>query len=153
MEFWGIRLTWLDCKSKADLSSLTVLRTISQSDDEAQKFHGKQIHKPMEYTFLDYFHFCLVKSTVLRHICHIYDHLVDKIRTLKPYVENYNPNKAIVKSRYISSTLSKWRKTMNIHWAKLKSSKQSGKVHILLKVFLAIHVCFYVFPTPAFSSF
>ena len=120
MEFWGIRLTWLDCKSKADFSSLTVLRTISQSDDEAQKFHGKQIHKPMEYTFLDYFHFCLVKSTVLRHICHIYDHLVDKIRTSKPYVENYNPNKAIVKSRYISSSLSKWRKTMNIHWAKIK---------------------------------
>ena len=75
-----------------------VLRTISQSDDEAQKFHGKQIHKPMEYTFLDYFHFCLVKSTVLRHICHIYDHLVDKIQTSKPYVENYNPNKAINKS-------------------------------------------------------
>ena len=34
-----------------DLSSLTVLRTISRSHDEAQKSHGKQIHKPMEYTF------------------------------------------------------------------------------------------------------
>ena len=30
-----------------DLSSLTVWR----SHDEARKFHGKQIHKPMEYTF------------------------------------------------------------------------------------------------------
>ena len=34
-----------------DLSSLTVLRTISRFHDEAQKSHGKQIHKPMEYTF------------------------------------------------------------------------------------------------------
>ena len=34
-----------------DVSSLTVLRTISRSHDEAQKSLGKQIHKPMEYTF------------------------------------------------------------------------------------------------------
>ena len=34
-----------------NLSSLTVLRTISRSHDEARKSHGKQIHKPMEYTF------------------------------------------------------------------------------------------------------
>ena len=34
-----------------DLSSLTVLRTISRFHDGAQKSHGKQIHKPMEYTF------------------------------------------------------------------------------------------------------
>ena len=36
---------------RADLSSLTVLRTISRSHDEAQKSHGKQIQKPMEYAF------------------------------------------------------------------------------------------------------
>ena len=36
--------------SVADLSSLTVLRTILRSHDEAQKSHGKQIHKLMEYT-------------------------------------------------------------------------------------------------------
>ena len=35
---------------KADLSSLTVW-TISRSHDEAQKSHGKQIQKPMEYAF------------------------------------------------------------------------------------------------------
>ena len=43
-----------DCnqfKAFPDLSSLTVLRTISRSHDEAQKSYGKQIHKPMEYTF------------------------------------------------------------------------------------------------------
>ena len=34
----------------SDLSSLTVLRTISRSHNEAQKTHCKQIHKPMEYT-------------------------------------------------------------------------------------------------------
>ena len=43
-----------DCnqfKALPDLSTLTVLKTISRSHDEAQKSHGKQIHKPMEYTF------------------------------------------------------------------------------------------------------
>ena len=35
----------------ADLSSLMVLRTISRSHDEAQKSHGKQIQKLMEYAF------------------------------------------------------------------------------------------------------
>ena len=34
-----------------DLSSLTVLRTISRFHDGTQKSYGKQIHKPMEYTF------------------------------------------------------------------------------------------------------
>jgi len=41
-----------------DLSSLLILRTIKY---QAQKSLGKQIHKPMEYTFLEYFHFCLVE--------------------------------------------------------------------------------------------
>ena len=36
--------------SHSDLSSLTVLGTISRSHNEAQKSHCKQIHKPMEYT-------------------------------------------------------------------------------------------------------
>ena len=36
--------------SVRDLSSLTVLRTILRSHDEAQKSHSKQIHKLMEYT-------------------------------------------------------------------------------------------------------
>ena len=43
-----------DCnqfKALPDLSSLKVLRTISRSHDEAQKSYGKQIHKPMDYTF------------------------------------------------------------------------------------------------------
>ena len=31
----------------------------NQSHDEVQKSHGKQIDKPMEYTFREYFHFCL----------------------------------------------------------------------------------------------
>ena len=35
----------------ADVSSLTVLRTISRSHNEAQKSHGKQIQKLMEYAF------------------------------------------------------------------------------------------------------
>ena len=60
-----------DCnqfKAVPDLSTLTVLKTISRSHDEAQKSHGKQIHKPMEYTF-EYFHFCLVKLIFRRQFC------------------------------------------------------------------------------------
>ena len=34
-----------------------------------------------------------------------------------------------------------------------QSSKQNGKVHILLNVFSAIHFHFYMFPTNGFSSF
>ena len=65
---------------RADLSRLTVLRTISWSHDEAQKSHGKQIHKLMEYTFWiflflprknDFHASVMEKSTVLRHI-HLY---------------------------------------------------------------------------------
>ena len=43
-----------DCnqfKALPDLSSLTVLRTISRSHDKVLKSNGKQIHKPMEHTF------------------------------------------------------------------------------------------------------
>ena len=44
---------------RADLSSLTVLRTISWSHNETQKSHGKQIHKPMEYAHTFHFIFAL----------------------------------------------------------------------------------------------
>ena len=46
---------------------LTVLREISRSHDEGQKSYGKDIHKPMENTFLEYFYFCLVKIDFLSH--------------------------------------------------------------------------------------
>ena len=55
--------------SLADLSSLTVLTAISRSHDEAQKTHGKQIHKVMEYMFLEYFHYCLVKLIFWHQFC------------------------------------------------------------------------------------
>ena len=63
---------------RADLSSLMVLRTISQSHDEAQKSNGKQIHKLMEYTFWIFsflrcksvFH-RLVNLFIVRFFCHI----------------------------------------------------------------------------------
>ena len=48
-------------KSHGFAVRLTVFRAISRSHDETQKYLSEQIHKPMEYTFLEYFQFCFVK--------------------------------------------------------------------------------------------
>ena len=122
--------------SVTDLSSLTVLRTILRSHDEAQKSHGKQIHKLMEYTSrifsflpckIDFQASILYKSTVLRHICRINWLSCGQDTDLKTMFRRQMPNEVIVTSlshldlsRYVSSTLSKWRETINIHWAKTK---------------------------------
>jgi len=49
----------LDSIALSDLSSLTDFRATLRSHHEAQKSHGKQIHRLMEYSFLEYFHFYL----------------------------------------------------------------------------------------------
>ena len=46
-----------------------VFRAISRSHNETKTFHGKKIHRPMEYTFLEYFHFCLAKLVFWRQLC------------------------------------------------------------------------------------
>ena len=53
---------------RADLSSLTVLKTISWSHNEAQKSYGKQINKPMEYTYW-IFSFYLEKVIFMNQLC------------------------------------------------------------------------------------
>ena len=52
--------------------------------------------------------------------------------------------------RYILYTMSKWWETMKIHQA--KSSKQNEGLYPVKRI-LRNPFSFYVFPTPAFSSF
>ena len=114
-----------------------VLRAILQSHDEAQKSHSKQIHKLMEYSFLEYFYFRLVKLIWWHQLCRnpqfygifvTFGWLVEKTWTSQPYLEG----------------------KCQIRWS-LPVCRV--KVHILSNVFLAIHFHFNVFPTPGFSSF
>ena len=99
----GVCLVW----SRPDLSSLTVFRTISRSHDKAQKPHGKKIHKPMEYTFLEYFYFCLVKllfgaNAVEKHSSKAYlSYLIDWLTRHGPHnysISRQMPNEVIVTS-------------------------------------------------------
>ena len=64
--------------------------SLSWSHEEAQKSHGKQIHKPMEYTFLNILIFAsknwlsrinyveIHSSQAYSSLFIIFDHLVDK---------------------------------------------------------------------------
>lgn len=69
-------------KSLGFSERLTVFRAISRSHVEAEKSRGKQIHRPMEYTVLEYFHFYLIKFIFWRQqfqgIFVTFDRLVDK---------------------------------------------------------------------------
>ena len=76
----------------------------------------------------------------------MFDSLVDKIRTSKPYLEDkWQIRLSLpVCCIKIGFLLSKWWKTMNIHWAKRKF--KNAKVPILLNVFLVIHYLFLCVP-------
>ena len=66
------------------------------------------------------------------------------------------PNKVIVTSLSHLDTFCTRCQNDGKPWKFIRrrqSSKQNGKVRILLKAFLAIHFRFYVFLTPGFSSF
>ena len=119
-------------------------------------------------TLFEYVHFCLVKLIFRRQFCRnpqfrgifvIFDHLVDKVWTSKPYLEDKWQIRLslLVRCIKIRFLLSKWRKCMNIHWAKTKFKiewESSYPVkHILGDPFFvfmcSLHLVFY----PKFPGF
>ena len=110
--------------------ALDNLPPIQEQTSQVSRFwgqsHGKQIHKPMEYTFLNILTFAsknwlsrinyveIHSSQAYSSLFVIFDHLVDKINAKQGYCYQF------VAFRYVSYMMSKWWETMKIHQGKTK---------------------------------